>query len=173
VNLLASITTVLVVSEAGAYTPFESETGFKIRWPRRYKTDQSTSTSTKLYIYLADNTPVDAITVSTDESFNEHATLDKVTERYADAITSAYKELKVLSKERTTLSGNAAFRTIYRGTLPVKYDENTVREETLKVNQTWTLRNARVYTLTYKALARDYNRYLPQARSIMKSFALV
>jgi hypothetical protein len=162
----------LVLAEAGAYTVFESETGFKITWPTRCKTDQSASTATKLYIYLADNTPVDAITVSTDESFNEYATLDTVTERYADAITSAYKELKVLSKERTTLSGNAAFRTIYRGTLAVQYDDNTVREETLKVNQTWTLRNARVYTLTYKALAQDYNRYWPQARSIMKSFSL-
>jgi hypothetical protein len=171
-KLLASIATMLVLAEAGANTVFESESGFKITWPTRYKTDQSASTSTKLYIYLADDTPVDAITVSTDESFNEHATLDTVTEKYADAITSAYKELKVLSKEHTTLSGHAAFRTIYRGTLAVQYDDNTVREETLKVNQTWALTNARVYTLTYKALARDYNRYLPQARSIMKSFTL-
>ena len=116
-KLLASIATMLVLAEAGANTVFESESGFKITWPTRYKTDQNASTSTKLYIYLADDTPVDAITVSTDESFNEHATLDTVTEKYADAITSAYKELKVLSKERTTLSGHAAFRTIYRGTL--------------------------------------------------------
>jgi hypothetical protein len=162
----------MVLAEAGAYTVFESETGFKITWPTRCKTDHSASTTTKLYIYLADDTPVDAITVSTDESFNEHATLDTVTERYADAITSAYKELKVLSKESTTLSGNTAFRTIYRGTLAVQYDDNTMREETLKVNQTWTLRNARVYTLTFKVLAQDYNRYWPQARSIMKSFTL-
>ncbi len=91
----------LVLTEAGAYTVFESETGFKLTWPTRCKTDQSASTATKLYIYLADDTPVDAITVSTDESFNERATLDTVTERYADAITSSYKELKVLSKERT------------------------------------------------------------------------
>lgn len=162
----------LVFAEAGANTVFESDTGFKITYPTRCKTDQSTSTSIKLYIYLADDAPVDAVTVSTDESFNEHSTPDTVTERYADAITSAYKELKVLSKERTTLSGHAAFRTIYRGTLPVQYDDNTVREETLKVNQTWAIRNARVYTLTYKALAKDYNRYLPQARPIMNSFTL-
>jgi hypothetical protein len=162
----------LVSAEAGANTVFESDTGFKITYPTRCKKDQSTSTSVKLYIYLADDTPVDAVTVSTDESFSEHATLDTVTERYADAITSAYKELKVLSKEHTTLSGHAAFRAIYRGTVPVYYDDNTVREETLKVNQTWTIKNARVYMLTYKALTKDYNRYLPQARSIMNSFTL-
>jgi hypothetical protein len=172
VNLPISIATMLVRGDTEAHSVFESETGFKITWPTRYKTDQSASTSTKLYIYFADDTPVDAITVSTDESFDELAKLDTVTEKYADAITSAYKDLNVLSKERTTLSGNAAFRTIYRGTLAVQYDDNTVRDETLKVNQTWTLKNARVYTLTYKALARDYNRYLPQARSIMKSFTL-
>jgi PsbP len=162
----------LVLSKAGACTVFESETGFKITWPTRYRNDQNASTSTKLYIYLADDTPIDAITVSTDESVNEHSTLDTVTERYADAITSAYKDLKVLSKERTTLSGNAAFHTIYTGTLAVHYADNTVREETLKVNQSWTLRNARIYTLTYKALAKDYDRYLPQAQSIMNSFTL-
>ncbi len=162
----------LVLTEAGAYTFFESETGFTISWPTRYKNDRNASTSTKLYIYLDEDSPVDAITVSTDESFNEHATLDTVTERYADAITSAYKELKVLSKERTTLSGNAAFRTTYTGTIAVHYTENTVREETLKVNQTWTLRNGRAYTLTYKALSKDFDRYLPQAQSIMESFTL-
>jgi hypothetical protein len=162
----------LVFTKAGADTVFESDTGFKITYPARYKTDQSTSTSLKLYIYLADDTPVDAVTVSTDESFTEHSTLETVTERYADAITSVYQELKVLSKDRTTLSGYAAFRTIYRGTLPVQYDDNTVREETLKVNQTWIIRNARVFTLTYKALAKDYNQYLPQAQSIMNSFTL-
>jgi hypothetical protein len=163
----------MVFTEAGANTVFKSDTGFKITYPTRCKTDQSTSISLKLYIYLADDTPVDAVTVSTDESFNEHSTLDTVTERYADAITSAYKELKVLSKERTTLSGHAAFRAIYRGTLAVHYDDHTVREERLKVNQTWTSRNARVYTLTYKALAKDYNRYLPQARPIINSFTLL
>jgi hypothetical protein len=162
----------LVLTEKGAYTVFESDAGFKITYPTRCKTDQSTSTSLKLYIYLADDTPVDAVTVSTDESFTERSTLDTVTERYADAITSVYQELKVLSKDRTTLSGQAAFNTIYKGTLPVEYDDNTVREETLKVNQTWTVKNARVFTLTYKALAKDYNRYLPQARSIMNSFTL-
>ena len=166
------IAAMLVFAGAGANTIFESDTGFKITYPTRCKIDQSTSISLKLYIYLADDTPVDAVTVSTDESFNERTTLDTVTERYADAITSTSKELKVLSKELTTLSGHAAFRTIYRSTLLVYYDDNTVREETLKVNQTWTIRNARVYTLTYKALAKDYDRYLPQARSIMNSFTL-
>jgi hypothetical protein len=162
----------LVIANSGTDIVFRSEAGFLITYPARCKTDQSESTSVKLYVYLADSAPVNAVTVSTDDSFNEYATLDTITEKYADAITSAYKELKVLSKEHTTLSGHAAFRAIYRGTIPVQYDDNTVREETLKVNQTWALRNARVFTLTYKALAKDYNRYLPQARPIMKSFAL-
>jgi hypothetical protein len=162
----------LVFGEAGANTVFKSNSGFKITYPTRCKIDHSETTSVKFYVYLAEHTPVDAVTVSTDDSFDAYATLDTVTERYADAITSAYKELKVLSKKRTTLGRHAAFRAIYRGSIPVQYDENTAREETVKVNQTWTLRNARVYTLTYKALAQDYNRYLPQARPIINSFAL-
>jgi|GEM_PF-3427838 hypothetical protein len=38
-KLLASIATMLVLAEAGANTVFESESGFKITWPTRYKTD--------------------------------------------------------------------------------------------------------------------------------------
>jgi len=172
VNLQRSIASMLVLAAAGANDVFKSDSGFKITYPTRCKIDHSETTLVKFYVYLAENTPVDAVTVSTDDSFDAYATLDTVTERYADAITSAYKDLKVLSKERTTLSRHAAFRAIYRGSIPVQYDENTVREETLKVNQTWTVKNARVFTLTYKALAKDYNRYLPQARSIMNSFTL-
>jgi len=56
--------------------------------------------------------------------------------------------------------------------LPVQYADDTVRAETLKVNQTWTIKSSSVYTLTYKALAADYNRYLPHARQITKSFTL-
>jgi len=101
--------------------------------------------------------------VSTDDSFTEHATLDTVTQKYADAITTAYKDLKVLSKDRTTLSGQPAFRAVYRGVLPVQYADDPVRAETLKVNRTWIIRNAPVYMLTYKALAVVYNRFLPHA----------
>ena len=56
----------LVAGNADASTFFQSEAGFTITYPARYRTDQAQSTSTKLYIYLADSTPVDAITVSTD-----------------------------------------------------------------------------------------------------------
>ena len=53
------------------------------------------STSTKLEIYLADSTPAQWHYLSTDQ-FTEHATLDTVTPKYAGAITTANKDLKVL-----------------------------------------------------------------------------
>jgi hypothetical protein len=162
----------LIAGNSDNSAVFQSEAGFTITYPAHYRTDQDESTATKFYIYLADSTSVDAVTVSTDDSFTEHATLDTVTQKYADAITSAYKDLKVLSKDHTTLGGHPAFRAVYRGVLPVQYADDTIRTETLKVNQTWTIKNARVYTLTYKALAGDYNRYFPHARQIMKSFTL-
>jgi hypothetical protein len=89
---------VLVFAAAGANSVFKSESGFKITYPTRCKIDHNETTLVKFYVYLSENTPVDAVTVSTDDSFDSYATLNTVTERYADAITSAYKELKVLSK---------------------------------------------------------------------------
>jgi len=171
-NLYHLMTLALVATDSASSTVFKSDTGFTIAFPAHYRTDQAESTSLKLYIYLTDSTPVDAVTVSTDDSFSAQATLDTVIETYADAITTAYKDLKVLSKDRITLGGYSAFRTVYRGVLPVQYGHDTVRAEKLKVNQTWIIKNARVYTLTYKALARDYNKYLPYAREIMQSFTL-
>jgi len=161
-----------LVAGSNDVTRFHSDAGFTLTYPVVYRADHNELTSTKLYIYLADDTPVDAVTVSTDDSFTERATLDTVTQRYADAITTAYKDLKVLTKEHTTLAGQPAFRAVYRGVLPVQYSDDTVREELLKVHQTWTIKMSRAYTLTYKALARDYNRYLPHARRITKTFTL-
>jgi len=85
----------LVAGNSDASTFFQSAAGFTITYPARYRTDQAESPSTKLYIYLADSTHVDAITLSTDDSLTEHAMLDTITQKYADAITTAYKDLKV------------------------------------------------------------------------------
>jgi hypothetical protein len=64
----------LVAGNSDASIFFQSEAGFTITYPARYRTDQAESPSTKLYIYLADSTHVDAITVSTD-SLTAHAML--------------------------------------------------------------------------------------------------
>ena len=85
----------LVAGNSDASTFFQSAAGFTITYPARYRTDQTESPSTKHYIYLADSTHVDAITLSTDDSLTEHAMLDTITQKYADAITTAYKDLKV------------------------------------------------------------------------------
>jgi len=39
----------------------------------------------------------------------------------------------------------------------VQYADDPVRAEMLNLNQTWTIRNALMYALTYKALAEVYN----------------
>ena len=94
-NLYHLMALALVAGNSDSSTVFQSEAGFTITYPARYRTDQAESTSIKLYIYLTDSTPVDAVTVSTDDSFTAQATLDTVIEKYADAITTAYKDLKV------------------------------------------------------------------------------
>ncbi|MGZ4908766.1 MAG: hypothetical protein ACXV6K_08550 [Halobacteriota archaeon] len=154
-------------------TTFESASGFRITYPARCKTDENESTPVKLYIYLTDRTPVDAVTVSTDESFDEHATLDTVTQRYVDAILGAYTNLIVIEKGRFTLAGQPAFRTVYTGTITVHYDDEDTREEMLKINQAWTIRQDRAYIITFKALIEDYDRCLSQAQPIIDSFTLV
>ncbi len=154
-------------------TTFKSASGFKVTYPARCKIDKNESTSVKLYIYLTDRAPVDAITVSTDESFDEYATLDTVTQRYTDAILSAYTNLTVIDKGQTTLAGYTAFHTVYTGTITVHYDDTDTREETLKINQMWTIQQGKAYIVTFKALTTDYDRYLPQAQRIIDSFTLV
>ncbi len=154
-------------------TTFKSASGFKVTYPARCKIDKNESTSVKLYIYLNDHASVDAITVSTDESFDEYATLDTVTQRYTDAILSAYTDLTVIDKGQTTLAGYPAFHTIYMGTITVQYGDTDMREETLKINQMWTIRQGTAYIVTFKARITDYDRCLPQAQRIVNSFMFV
>ncbi len=154
-------------------TTFESASGFRITYPARCKTDENESTSVKLYIYLTDRTPVDAVTVSTDESFDEHATLDTVTQRYIDAILGAYTNLAVIEKGRSTLGGHPAFHAVYTGMITVHYSDRDAQEETLKINQTWTIRQGSAYVVTFKARIEDYDRCLSQAQHIAHSFTFV
>ncbi len=163
----------LLIAGRGRDTTFKSASGFKITYPARYKTDTNESTSVKLYIYLTDRTPVDAVTVSTDEGFDEHATLDTVTQRYTAAIMDAYTNLTVAEKGRFTLGGRPTFHAIYTGTITVHYEDGVTREEALKVNQAWTVRQGRAYIVTFKALTEDYPRCEPEAQRIIKSFRLI
>jgi len=134
----------LVAGNSDSSTVFQSETGFTITYPARYRTDQAESTSIKLYIYLTGQHSCRCrYGKATDDSFTAQATLDTVIEKYADANNNRLQRSQVLSKHRSTLGGHAAFRTVYRGVIPVQYANDTVRAETLKVNQTWVIKNAR------------------------------
>ena len=152
----------------------QSAAGFKITYPKKYKTDQNESTPVKLYIYLSNSNKIDAVAIGTDDSYTgNNATLYNVTTGYSDLITRSYSNLSVTAKENTTLSANPAFRIVYTGILPVQYTVGgTPKPQELKVNQVWTVKNDRVYSVTYKALKGDYDKYLPQAEQIMKTFLI-
>lgn len=170
---LDALSYLLIMKRRDRDATFKSASGFRITYPARCKTDENESTSVKLYIYLTDRTPVDAVTVSTDESFDEHSTLDTVTQRYTAAIMDAYANLTVIEKGRSTLGGHPAFHAVYTGTITVHYDDGETREETLKINQAWTIRQGRAYIVTFKALTEDYHRCVSHAQRIINSFRLV
>ncbi len=170
---LHSLSYLLIARRRDRDTTLESASGFKITYPARCKTDENESTSVKLYVYLTDHIPIDAVTVSTDESFDEYATLDTATQRYTDAILGAYTNLTVIEKGHATLGGHPAFHTVYTGTITVYYGNEDTREETLKINQAWVIRRGRAYVATFKALIEDYDGCSAQAQRIMGSFTLV
>ncbi len=170
---LGALSYLLIMNRRDRDTTFKSASGFRITYPARCKTDENESTSVKLYIYLTDHTPVDAVTVSTDESFDEQSTLDTVTQRYTAAIMDAYTNLTVIEKGRSTLGGYPAFHAVYTGTITVHYGDEETREETLKINQAWTIRQGRAYIVTFKALTEDYHRCVSHAQRIINSFRFV
>jgi len=152
----------------------QSAAGFKITYPKNYKTNQNESTPVKLYVYLSKGNIVDAVAVGTDDSYTgNNATLYNVTTGYSDVITRSYANLSVITKENTTLSGTPAFRLVYTGVIPVQYTVGgKPKPQELKVNTIWTVKNGRIFSVTYKALPSDYNKYLPQAEQIMKTFRI-
>ncbi len=162
---------VQTTEQAGNNTTLTSTAGFEITFPSQYKYDQNGSTPVKVYIYLDPANPVTAVNVGT-KAESQGATLDVVSENYTSQLLN-YKNLSYVQKlANTTLDGQPARTVTFKATIPVQYNQSTTRNETVQVQEIWTLNNGTSYVVTYKAPPNDFSKYLPVGQGIVNSFRL-
>ncbi len=163
---------VQTTAQAGKNTTLTSTAGFEISFPSQYKYDQNGSTPVKVYIYLDPSNPVTAVNVGTQPA-NQSTTLDSLSDYYLSQVLN-YKNVSYQQKlTNTTLSGKAARTVTFTATLPVQYNQSVTRNETVRVQEIWTLNNNTGYVVTYKAPPNDFGKFLPEAQDIVNTFRLI
>jgi serine/threonine-protein kinase len=97
-------------------------------------------------------------------SFDLAMTLDQYTAYAENQIKQSITDARIIESSPTTLAGLPAHKLVFTG----RQGQNN-----LKWMQVWTIKNNKVYLLTYTAEEGNYNAYLPTAQEIMASFTLL
>jgi eukaryotic-like serine/threonine-protein kinase len=163
---------------AGNNTTFSSAAGFKITYPTilPIDTNENASVPVRVYIYPNPINKADGVVVFTYK-LESGKTLDdfsayNVFELKNYSIHDVYQNFTILNQTNTTLSGKPANTIVWTGVIPIQNNATSSTNTSMKVMQTYVINNGTGYTITYKAIPGDFDKYLPQAQKIMNSFVL-
>lgn len=101
--------------------------------------------------------------IITGEKLSGSLSLAEYTNLSKQEIVQQNNNVKIISETDSNLAGRPAYRVVYTFS-----DEGNQ----LKRMETWTLKNYRVYSITYEAQAGKYDEYLPTAEKMINSFQL-
>jgi len=156
----------------GNNTTLTSDAGFQITFPSKYRYDQNGSTPVKFYLYLDPNNTVTGLNIGTDAR-PANATLGSLSDYYyGRLLDQRYQNFTIVSQSNGTLAGKPARSLTFQAIVPVQYSQREVRNQTLQVQEIWTLNNNTGYLITYKAPPSDFSKFLPEAQKIVNSFQL-
>ncbi|MGZ4943539.1 MAG: hypothetical protein ACXVIG_04125 [Halobacteriota archaeon] len=162
---------VQTTAKAGNNTTLTSTAGFKITFPSKYKYDQNGSTPVKVYIYLDPANPVTGVNVGT-ETLTQGATLDSLSNFYTNQLLNYQNVSYRQALNNTTLGGQPAKTLTFQAIVPVQYNQTTTTNQTIIVQEAWTISNGTAFTVTYKAPPNDFSKFAPEAQKIISSFQL-
>ncbi|MGZ4848356.1 MAG: hypothetical protein ACXVIG_01320 [Halobacteriota archaeon] len=119
----------------------------------------------KLYIYIDPTNNVTAVNFGTEPS--QGLPLDSWSTRYTNNLLDFQNVSYRQRPADTTLSGQPAQTLTFQATIPVQN-----KDQTMIVQEAWTVYNGTVFTVTYKAPPNDFSKFAPEAQKIVKSFTL-
>ena len=162
---------VQTITTAGNNTTLTSTAGFKMTFPSQYKYDQNGSINPKAIIYL------DPKDITTEVSFGTDTLLPNTTlEGLTDYYTSQFLYFKNLTTIQnvtsSTLGGKPAKTLTYQAIIPVQYNETLVRNQTMQVQEIWTINKDTGFVVAYRAPPSNFTKFLPEAQKIINSFQL-
>ncbi len=91
-------------------------------------------------------------------------TLNVVTEETINQVKQLIQNATIIESTDTTLAGVPAYKIVYSGKM---------REYTLKWIQIWTVKNNKMYSITYTAEINSYSYYLDVIQKMIDSFEII
>jgi hypothetical protein len=107
---------------------------------------------------LNETSVVENVRIQTTDLPVQNMTLQEYTNTYVSSIEEG--EVDILESTQATLSGLPSQKIVF------------ITAEGLKTMQTWTIKDDKVYTITYIAEEEDYENYLPTAQKMIESFKI-
>jgi eukaryotic-like serine/threonine-protein kinase len=107
---------------------------------------------------LNETSVVENVRIQTTDLPVQNMTLQEYTNTYVSSIEEG--EVDILESTQATLSGLPSQKIVF------------ITAEGLKTMQTWTIKDDKVYTITYIAEEEDYENYLPTAQRMIESFKI-
>ncbi|MGZ4881460.1 MAG: hypothetical protein ACXV7G_10415 [Halobacteriota archaeon] len=144
--------------------------GFKVTFPSKYKYSQNGNTPVKLSIFLDPANKVTGVNVGTEPS--QGLPLDSWSTRYTNNLLDYQSVSYRQGLSNTTLGGQSAQTLTFQATVPVQYNKDQTIDQTIIVQEAWTVNNGTVFTVTYKAPPNDFSKFAPEAQKIVKSLRL-
>ena len=157
----------------GNKTTFTSDAGFRISYPRPWRSESPTrrSSPVKVYIYPTTASAIDAVDVAASD-LDRDMTLDAFTNSNLEELAS-FRDYTLLSSEDIYAAGHPARKITWQATVPVLLEtiEGESRVAQLKAVQIFVIRGTTGYVISYKASPKDFDKYLTQAQEVIDSFA--
>lgn len=149
------------------FTKYENSTdGITIQYPDNWSKLENSNIITNEIVEFSpqsSNSNVPEKLVITGENLSDPLSLAEYTKLSKQEIVQQNNNVKILSETDSTLAGKRAYKVVY--TLSDQGNE-------LKRMETWTLKNFKVYSITYEAQAGKYDQSLPTAEKMINTFQL-
>jgi hypothetical protein len=152
----------LPLSKQGFLTYTNSEYGFKIDYPADWSVRENIMGAVVVFLSPRESTSDNFLENVNIIVQDNSMTLEEYTNISLAQLPQYVSDLEIISSERTTLGGNPAYKVVFTGVY-----NNSNRLEWMQV---WTMKDNKVYLITYTAQPQSFSKYLPQVQHMFDSF---
>ena len=147
-------------------TTYSSAKGFSIAYPSDWGKPQEQENGTLVIFLTPDNNETENLYVQAIDmeavNLPANSTLATVTEtiKSNEQDSEGFKQIEA---KNTTLAGLPAYKSVYTATSD---------GDQLKVLETWTVKDGKVFLIMYKAAPTNYDKHLSAAQKMIDSFQI-
>ncbi|MFZ0011497.1 MAG: PsbP-related protein [Halobacteriota archaeon] len=140
---------------------YNSSKGFTVKYPTDWSKPQEQQNGNLVLFLTPTNNAAENLNVQV-ANLSANETLATVTKDITSAAQSN-DNFTQIEATNTTLAGLPAYKIVYTA---------TVNGDQLKALQTWTVKDSKVYVITYKAAPNNYDTYASTAQQMIDSFQI-